>query len=109
MQTIAVLRSHHKTGIHLLKFTNSGSYLVTSSLSFNAPIVVYNCKSDYNPVYCVNCLHPTVEIACVFAVVGKQSDDFVIATMYGVRYFQVPADNKSEFGSWELSNKQEGE
>lgn len=74
---------------------------------------MYSCKSDYNPVYCVSCLHPAVEIACVFAVVGKQSDDFVIATMYGIRYFQVPADSKSseenKFESWELSNKQEGE
>lgn len=44
LKTIAIIKGQHKVGIHLLRFTSSGAYLVSCGLIFYSPIVVYNVK-----------------------------------------------------------------
>lgn len=87
LKTFAVIRGQHKVGVHLLNFTTSGGFLISCGLVFYSPIIIYNTKQSFEPVYSVSCFHPTVEISPIFGMIDKSSDDFAIATLYGVRYF----------------------
>jgi hypothetical protein len=60
LKTVAVIKGQHKIGVHLLKFVNSGKLLVTCGLVFHSPVVVYNVKDNFECIYSVSCLHPTV-------------------------------------------------
>lgn len=43
--TSKVLKGFHKSGIHLLKFSTCGEYLITAGNAKNSPIIIYHVNS----------------------------------------------------------------
>lgn len=70
-----------------MSFSNSGKYLITCGLVFYSPIVIYSVNDNFAAVYSISSLHPTVEIATLYGIIDEKSDDFVVATLYGLKYF----------------------
>ena len=45
--TYKVIKGLHKAGVHLLKFSINGEYLVTAGKTENSPIAIYNAKNNF--------------------------------------------------------------
>lgn len=60
LKTEAVISGQHKIGVHLMKFSSSGQFLITCGVTFYSAVVVYNTRDKFKPIYDISCHHPTV-------------------------------------------------